>query len=128
MMRILIVCLFGILAMTVAQPSLPESNSGLTQEQGWAMELITVIFSWLFKMADKAPAPQPTNTNPAPVPAINLKKTPVPATNLKKAPVSPKKTESWFQLQHQDTKVNPTNPNTNPAPVPAINLKKAPVP
>merc|ERR1719348_1204658 len=108
MMRILIVCLSGILAMTAGQPSLPESNSGLTQEQGWAMELITVIFSWLFKMADKAPAPQPTSTNPAPVPAINLKKAPVPITNLKKAPVSPKKTESWFQLKHQDTKVNPT--------------------
>jgi len=117
------------------------------------MELITVIFSWLFKMADKAPAPpQPPTTNPAPMPATNLKKAPMPATNLKKAsmpatnikkapmpatnllkkapmpainllkkapmlattnikkaPVSPKKTESWFQLQHQDTKkVNPT--------------------
>merc|ERR1719348_11267 len=73
-------------------------------------------------MADKAPAaPQPPITNPAPMPATNLKKAPMPATNLlkkapmpattniKKAPVSPKKTESWFQLQHQDTKkVNPT--------------------
>merc|ERR1711915_93801 len=66
MMRSILIVLCGILAMTSGQVQASESdrNDGLTQEQGWAMELITQIFSWLFKMAGKAPPTQPAAVGP----------------------------------------------------------------